>query len=63
MTIYDYIDGVILTIDDRMDAIREAASRVKWHNSEFNYQHRGHHYSQNAEYKIDGDTISIRRKA
>lgn len=62
MKIVDNIDGVILTINDRTDAIREAASRVKYHNKTFCYRHRGKHVSQNAEYKIDGDTIYIGRK-
>ena len=63
MKIIDNISGEILTINDRMDAIRESRSRVKFYNSEFNYSHRGKHYSQNAEYIINGDTITIRRKA
>ena len=62
MLIKDNIDGVILSINDYMDAIREAKSRVSFHNSEFNYSHKGKHYSQNAEMIIDGDTITIQRK-
>lgn len=50
MKIIDYITNEILTINDYMDAIREAKSRVKYYKSE------------NIEYKIKGDTITIRRK-
>lgn len=63
MIIKDNITGEILSINDKYDALREARSRVKFHNSDFDYQHRGHHYSQNSEYIIQGDTIIIRRKA
>ena len=62
MTINDYITGELITISDYMDAYREAKSRIRFHNSEFNYAHRGKHYCQNAEMVIEGDLIIIRRK-
>lgn len=62
MTIYDNINGEILDINDKYDAFREAKSRVKFHNSEFNYQYRGKHYSQNAEMIVEFDKIIIRSK-
>lgn len=62
MIINDNITGEILSINDYMDAYREAKSRIKFHNSEFNYQHRGKHYPQNAEMIIRNDTIIIQRK-
>ena len=62
MTIIDNITGEILTINDFYDALREVKSRVKYHNSEFNYQHRGKHYPQNAYYyQRDNDTFIIER--
>ena len=61
MIIEDNITGEILNISDKYDAIREAKSRVKFHNSEFDYQHRGHHYSQNAYYRIVNNKIIIER--
>lgn len=61
MIIKDNITGEILSINDKYDALREAKSRCKFHNSEFDYQHRGHHYPENAIYEISGDTITIRR--
>ena len=62
MNIRDEITYELLTIEDYMNAIRESKSRVSFHNSEFNYSHRGKHYPQNAEMIIEGDTIVIRRK-
>ena len=50
MIIKDNITNEVLTINDRMDAIREAHSRVKF-------------YKISSEYIIQGDTITIRRKA
>ena len=37
MKINDNITGELLTINDYMSAYREAKSRVKFHNSEFNW--------------------------
>lgn len=62
MIIKDNISGEILSINDRTDALREAKSRISYHNSEFNYSHRGKHYPQNAEMIVDNDTITIQRK-
>lgn len=62
MKIIDNIDGVIINISDYTDALREAKSRIAFHNSEFNYSHRGKHYPQNAEMIINNDTVTIRRK-
>lgn len=48
MLIKDYITQEILSIDDYYDALKEAKSRVRFHNSEFTFAHRGKHLSQNA---------------
>ena len=52
MKIIDNIDGVILTINDRMDAIREANSRVKWYKKK----------NIDTIYTVSSDEIYIRRK-
>ena len=39
--------------------IKIAEDRVKYHNSEFNYSHRGKHYSCNAEMIIHKNRITI----
>ena len=60
--IIDNIAGEILTMYDFNKALKEVKSRVKYHNSEFCYSHRGKHYSQNAYYyNSDGDTFIIER--
>lgn len=62
MTIKDEISGEMFYINNRYKAIELAKYRVKHHNSEFAYKHRGHHYSQNAIYEIKENTIIIRRQ-
>lgn len=47
MKIIDLVKNEILTINDRIDAYREAKSRI--------------YFYKNAEMSVDGDTIYIRR--
>lgn len=60
MTIIDNIVGEMIGGLDRMSAIEEAERRVKYHNSEFCYEHRGKHYCANAIMEINNNTITIK---
>lgn len=51
--IIDNIVGEIYDTTTKEVAIRQANKRVINHNKEFNYSHRGKHYSQNAICLID----------
>lgn len=62
MTIIDEITNEIITIEDYMDAMRETKSRIKFYNSEFDYENGQHHESENAEYVDKLNKIIIRRK-
>lgn len=62
MTIIDEITNEIITIEDYMDAMRETKSRIKFYNSEFDYENGQHHGSENAEYVDELNKIIIRRK-
>jgi len=49
MLIKDLISGEAIFYEDREQAIKVANERCAKHNAEFNYSHRGRHYSQNAQ--------------
>lgn len=50
--LYDLIAGEIIKVVGKEKAIQKANERIKLHNKEFNYSHRGKHYSQNATFVI-----------
>ena len=52
-TIKDHVVGEIVNTSTKEQAIKIAEKRIQYHNSEFNYSHRGKHYSAGATYTID----------
>lgn len=58
----DEIAGEIIETYSKKRALEEAEQRVLYHNSTFCYRYRGKHMPENAEYVIDGNRITIRRK-
>lgn len=54
-TIKDYVVGEVVETTNRENAIINATHRVKLHNSEFNYSHRGKHLNANCSMDIDED--------
>ena len=63
-TIEDLIVGEIINTTSKTRAISEAKRRVKYHNSEWYYTHRGKHHNQHAVFNVDDDkkTITIERE-
>ena len=59
MKIVDNILGEIVEILSKHTAIKLAKERVDYHNSQFNYKHRGKHNPCNAVMTIDKNTITI----
>lgn len=59
MRIVDNITGEILDILSKHTAMKIASQRLNYHNSKFNYSHRGKHDSANAEMTIKGNIITI----
>lgn len=58
----DEITGEIFKIHSKKLALEKAEIRVSYHNSEFWYEYCGKHMPENAEYVVDGNEITIRRK-
>ena len=57
--IFDLISGEVIELVSKEKAINETQRRLKQHNKEFNYSHRGKHYSQNATYIVYDDEHKI----
>ena len=55
----DNISGTIHEFISYNTALKVAKDMVKEHNSEYDYGHRGHHYSANCTLFIDGNIIVI----
>lgn len=60
--IKDIIAGEILTFKHKIDCEMEVERRLNYHNSEFTFGHRGHHYSENAVSNYSDKTFIIERK-
>ena len=57
--IIDNIANEELATTNKSKALRLAQERIAYHNSEFNYSHRGKHYSANATLTIVNNIITI----
>lgn len=60
--IIDNISGELIECLDFQVALDIAQWRVKEHNKEFNYSHRGKHYSANCKYEIEDKTHIVIKK-